>query len=283
MSSLNSESRDSKALRLSSLYGYGAASQLVRSRTAAVYRESPSSVHYSGLGLGGKKKHEEELRNTKSASEIILERAQTAALAHSKRWNFGAKLPEEILHPVPPALVEDSTVVMRDAPHTWRAPALERRINPLGEKSPYTRRALLSQPASAHLWATQRMPHDFDPSRVHKPAVKDEFLERVFYGETRADLEKQKRLRALKEKFEKDESSQGRNAGLYEKISAPEPNAMKSKVGGLAGWLAGAGWLTGRGRCRKCVYVCCAVDCTADCCRCLRCPPTRRLCAVLCP
>ncbi len=59
---------------------------------------------------------------------------------------------------------------------------------------------------------------------------RDEFLERVFYEETRADLEKQKRLRALKQKFEKDESTQGHNAGLYTTLSAPPPDALASKV-----------------------------------------------------
>jgi len=225
----NSESRQRKALRLSSLYGYGASSKLVRQRAAARVRMANAGAkHFGGMGLSRAKPNAQD-----EASRIhdeILERSRANAIQHEKSWNFGSHLSEKVLHPVPPAMVEDTTVVMRDAPHTWSSPALDKKIFPLGAKSPYTKSNMARRGHSTHAWATQRMPHNFNPNRVSKPVVKDEFLERVFYGETRADLEKQKRLRALKQKFEKDESNQGRNAGLYTTLSAPPQSKITSKV-----------------------------------------------------
>ncbi len=138
MSALDDESRRTKALRLSTLYGYGAASEMVRKRAAAHTRPRLLLAKAGASHFSSKKLNEEELlrQGQKSIHEEILERAQTAAVKHEKRWNFGSHLPEEILHPVPPAMVEDTTVVFHDAPHTWAAPALEKRVNPLGEHSP---------------------------------------------------------------------------------------------------------------------------------------------------
>lgn len=218
------ESRREKASRLANLYGYAVRSKYVDDRSKKKY-----------LASAGKQLLREDMDNPRLFHEQpIYQTIARTWINHPDRWNFGSKLPEQTLHPIPTWATDQHVVPFKDAPHTWRHDIFRKLCNPLGGTSPYTKEAMGARASSPHMWATQRLPHKFNPDETVKVPV-DEVLQRIFYAESRTKVEKARRLEELKKSFEKETGGEGRD-NVYQPIKVHKRVSKSEQLRPLKQW-----------------------------------------------
>lgn len=217
------ESRRRKASRLANLYGYAVSAKYVEDRSRKKYLPQDKEIV-----------REDSDNPRRPMEDPIYRDVSTTWVKHKDRWNFGSKLPVTVLHPVPTWTDYQHVVPFKDAPYTWKHKVFKKLSYPLGNTSPFTKEAMRTRAPSPHMWATQRLPHAFDPNATEKAPV-DDVLQRIFYDESRSKIEKARRLEELKKSFEKETGGEGRD-NVYEPIEVHKRVSKSEKYRPLKQW-----------------------------------------------